>query len=166
MIWTLTLIKIKWNTIIEIISELYMKFIRALPKQNWLSFNLFWNIASDNFLTVTGATFYLTIRNCFKHFSYLLLSIFCRQPYTFYLKFALSTLFLSSHILVLCEPFPVSMFVCCSYNIPPHTPGKGYINFKILSSFSQKYTPYPCNNFCENGFQKIVQLMNIWMSLL
>ena len=30
---------------------------------------------------------------------------------------------------------------CCSYNIP-HTPGKGYINLKILSSFSQKYTPY------------------------
>ena len=45
--------------------------------------------------------------------------------------------------------------------IYPHIPSKGYINLKILSCFSQKYTPYHCNYFCENGFQKIVQLMNI-----
>ena len=45
--------------------------------------------------------------------------------------------------------------------IIPHTPGKGYINLKILTSFSQKYTPYHCNYFCENGFHKNVQLTNI-----
>ena len=60
----------------------------------------------------------------------------------------------------------VGRLLCCSYNIPP-TPGKGYINLKILSSFFPKIYPItPCNYFCENRFQKIVQLLNIWMGLM
>ena len=57
---------------------------------------------------------------------------------------------------------------CCSYSIPPHTPGKGvYKPEKNWLNFSKNIPPLPpCNYFWENGFQKIVQLMNIWMSLL
>ena len=64
---------------------------------------------------------------------------------------------------------PVQFLIdgCCSYNIPPTPQVRGYINLKILSSFFPKsIPPYPCNYFCENGFPKIVQLINIWMSLL
>ena len=52
--------------------------------------------------------------------------------------------------------------------IYPLTPGKEvYKPEYIVKFFYQKYTLLtPCNYFCENGFLKIVQLMNIWMSLL
>ena len=57
--------------------------------------------------------------------------------------------------------------LCCSYSIPSHTPGKGYINPKKLTKFFKKYTPLPpVITFEKMGFKKIVQLMNIWMSLL
>ena len=73
---------------------------------------------------------------------------------------ALETFFSSGLILSI-----VLMISCCSYNIP-HTPGKGvYKPENFVKFFLQKYTPNPCNYFCENGFLKIVQLMNIWMSL-
>ena len=56
---------------------------------------------------------------------------------------------------------------CCSYNIPPHTPGKGVYKLENFVKFFPKvYHLTPCNYFYENGFQKFVQLMNIWMSLL
>ena len=41
------------------------------------------------------------------------------------------------------------------------TPQEGVYKPENFVKFSQKYTPYPRNYFCENGFPKIVQLMNI-----
>ena len=46
------------------------------------------------------------------------------------------------------------------------TPGKGiYKPENFAKFFSKSIPPYPCNYFRENRFKKIVQLMNIWMSL-
>ena len=47
---------------------------------------------------------------------------------------------------------------------PPH-PGKGvYKPENFVKFFPKVYPLTPCNYFCENGFLKIVQLMNEYMN--
>ena len=51
---------------------------------------------------------------------------------------------------------------CCSYCIPPTPQVRGvYKPENFVKFFPKVYPLTPCNYFCENGFLKIVQLMNI-----
>ena len=57
------------------------------------------------------------------------------------------------------------LYILYSVNVDriiyPHTPGKGVHKPENFVKFFPKVYPLTCNYFCENGFLKIVQLMNI-----